>query len=184
MVLRRDIAKTRHFHARGASEDGQFNLDLCLDGITARHVDAARTHFATPPDLSAASEQRLRYETGRLLSGRRYLGRLLRARTWPAFDAALHVGTPPLAVGVLQLIVGGALTAFAGWWVVTWVLVGLVLILGVDEVIALASSEAPAATWFALLAAPFYVLWKGWIQLRALLGVGKANRPYEPTRRV
>ena len=184
MVLRREIAETRRFEARGASEDGQFNLDLCLDGITARHVDAARTHFASPPDLGAASEQRLRYETGRLLSGRRYLGRLLRKRTWPAFDAALHVGTPPLAVGVLQLVVGGALTAFAGWWVVTWVFVGLVLILGVDEVIALASSEAPAATWFALLAAPFYVLWKGWIQLRALLGVGKASRPYEPTRRV
>jgi glycosyltransferase involved in cell wall biosynthesis len=183
MVLRRDIAETRRFRARGASEDGQFNLDLCLDGITARHVDGARLHFASPPDLGAASEQRLRYETGRLISGRRYLGRLLRARTWPAFDAALHVATPPVAFALLQLLLGGVLTALAGWWLLTWIIVAFVVMLCIDEIVALSSSEVALTTWFALLAVPLYVCWKGWIQLRALVGVGKANRPYEPTRR-
>jgi hypothetical protein len=38
--------------------------------------------------------------------------------------------------------------------------------------------------WLALLLAPAFVLWKGWIQVRALFQVRHADQPFEPTSRV
>ena len=61
--------------------------------------------------------------------------------------------------------------------------VAMVGLLGLDIVVALIEAKAGIKVWLALLLAPAFILWKGWIQLRAVLRVGSADRPFEPTSR-
>ena len=55
--------------------------------------------------------------------------------------------------------------------------------LAVDVVIALREARVGREGWLALLLAPAYLLWKGWIQLRAIFGFRRAQQPFEPTPR-
>jgi cellulose synthase/poly-beta-1,6-N-acetylglucosamine synthase-like glycosyltransferase len=184
MVLRRDITDRFTFHASGMSEDAHLSLELCLAGVGHRLIDRARIRFQTPAALAVASGQKLRYETGRMHLARSYVGRLMRHHSRAAIDAAVFLATPPLAFAVLLLVVGAGLAALAGWTSVAIVALILVAIMALDEVIALIEAKAGPKVWLALLLAPAFVLWKGWIQLRALVQIGSAERAYEPTPRV
>jgi hypothetical protein len=184
MVLRRNIAEAHTFEASGVSEDAQFSLELCLAGVRHRHVDSARLRFASPTSVAIASGQKLRYETGRIYVARRFVGRLLRAHTKASFEAAVFLASPPLAFAVLLLLIGLGLALLGGWTagvVAAAVLIGL---MALDEMIALVEAKAGFKTWLALLLAPAFVLWKGWIQLRALTQIRTAEHAYEPTPRI
>ena len=79
MAIRRRVALAHRFCAP-ASEDLFFTLDLVLDGIRCRHVDAARLRSEGASRWSTFGGQKLRYEAGRMAAARAYLPRLLRAR--------------------------------------------------------------------------------------------------------
>ena len=183
MILRRDVAEEHQFGATGASEDGQYSLDLCLAGISGRHVDSARLHFASASSIDVAAGQRLRWEVGRIHAARKYLGPLLRARTMPSFEAAVHLASPPLSIAVLLLAVSAVLAALAGWTPVVVIAVALLAFLGLDVVISLVEAKAGPRVWLALVLSPAYVVWKAWIQLRAFASLSSADQPYEPTPR-
>ena len=183
MVLRREITERFSFNASGVSEDTQFSLDLCIAGVAHHLVDAAQVRFASSATLEAASGQNVRYETGRMHLARRYVGRLVRARNSAALDAALFLASPPLAFAGLLLVVAGILAAFAHAVPVAVAVVVLILLLALDEIVALLEAKASFRVWIALLLAPAFVLWKGWIQVRALAKVSDADRPFEPTSR-
>ena len=183
MILRREITEQFTFNASGVSEDAQLSLELCVAGVVHRLVDSARVRFASAQSLGVASGQKVRYETGRMHSARLYVGRLLRARHRAALEAAVFLAIPPLAFAVLLLVIGTVLAALAHAPTVALVAFGLVVLMGLDEVVALIEAKAGFKVWLALLLAPAFVLWKGWIQMRALLQLGSAERAYEPTPR-
>jgi hypothetical protein len=184
MILRREIAERYTFKASGVSEDAQFSLELCLDGVVHRHVDSARLRFASPGTIGIASGQKVRYETGRMHAARLYVRRLLRVHTRASLEAAVFLATPPLAFAVLLVVIGSLLAALAGFRPVAFVGLGLIGLMALDEVVALLEARAGIKVWLALLLAPFFIVWKGWVQVKALSQIRSAEKAYEPTPRV
>ena len=113
MAIRRQVALAHRFRAP-ASEDLFFTLDLLLDGIRCRHVDAAPAALRGRQPLEHFGGQKARYEAGRMAAARAYVPRLLRRRVErprpaPALEAAWFLATPPFALAALSLLAGLAL---------------------------------------------------------------------------
>jgi hypothetical protein len=103
-------------------------------------------------------------------------------RTVAALEAALHLVTVPFSLAVLSLVAGAALLA-AGALVAAVVPFALLLLLAGVLCLGLLQVRAPAGAWLALLAAPVYVLFKVWVQCRALATVLRRDRSFPATPR-
>lgn len=183
MSVRRRVAIDQSFSQPGASEDLWYSLELLLKGILPRHADRARLRSLSAPNLSSAGRQRVRWDAGRMLLARHFTGKLLRKGTAAALEAAVHLVTPPFAVGGFLLVIGLMLELFAGVGVLAWLLGALLALLVFALVVSLVESGAGVRTWLAMAIAPVYVLWKTMLWLRALLSIREARQPYKPTPR-
>jgi hypothetical protein len=183
MAMRRSIVEKYAFTSGGASEDMFYSMQLILDDVTAVHVDDARLRSLAAPSVRAGRDQRIRWEAGRLSAAKAYGRQLLFHGSRTSIETALLLFTPPFAVAAFLLLVSALLFAIAGWGV--WLIVALALFgaLAVDVAIALIETRAPWQTWASLIAAPFYILWKAVLQVRAVARVRSANQAYEPTPR-
>lgn len=186
MAIRREVALGHTFHAP-ASEDLFFTLDLLLDGVRCRHVDSARLRSDGAPNWDAFGGQKVRYEAGRMSAARDYVPRLLargvRHRDPACLEAAWFLATPPFALAVLSLVLGTALAAVAGAWVVAAVMAGGLAATALTLVTGLLQARAGLRTWLALAAAPWYVAWKAVVQVKALVRVVRGDTVYGPTAR-
>jgi cellulose synthase/poly-beta-1,6-N-acetylglucosamine synthase-like glycosyltransferase len=186
MAIRRDIALAHRFRAP-ASEDLFFTLDLLMDGIRCRHVDAARLRSEGTSTWNEFGGQKVRYEAGRMAAARAFLPRLvrraLRRRDLACADAAWFLATPPFALAVLSLLMGLALAALAQKWVPTALFGGGLLALAAVIGTGLIQAGAGVRTWLALLLAPWYLGWKAVVQLRAVASVVRRDAYYQPTAR-
>jgi 1,2-diacylglycerol 3-beta-glucosyltransferase len=181
MVLRRHVLTGHRFRAP-ASEDLFYSLDLCLDGILPRHVESARLCSANVRSWSAAANQRVRYEAGRMAAAKEFVRPLLRTRSVAALEAAVFLVTPPIAVAVGSVAIGAGVLALAGSAAVWAPLTGLAL-LALAVVTGLIQARAGGRTWLALLAAPWYVAWKLVVQARAALSMRRPGAQYGATPR-
>jgi 1,2-diacylglycerol 3-beta-glucosyltransferase len=182
MVLRREVVERFRFRAP-ASEDLFYGLDLCLAGILPRHVESARLRSQSVRSWGAAGAQRQRYEAGRMGAAREFLPELLRRSTPAALEAAWFLATPPFAVAAGSLAAGLALALASGVVPLVWSLAALAAVLAFVLVAGLVQARAGLGVWVALLAAPWYVLWKVGVQLRALASVRRRQAYYAPTAR-
>jgi 1,2-diacylglycerol 3-beta-glucosyltransferase len=186
MAIRRTQALAHRFRAP-ASEDLFFTLDLMLDGVRCRHVDAARLRSDGTSSWRTFQGQKLRYEAGRMSAARTYVPRLLKRaihhRDASCLEAAWFLATPPFALAALSLLAGTSLSAAAGAWPLVAVFGGGLLALAATLVIGLVQGRAGLRTWLALLAAPWYIAFKAFVQLRALVSLLGRNRSYGPTAR-
>jgi cellulose synthase/poly-beta-1,6-N-acetylglucosamine synthase-like glycosyltransferase len=186
MAIRRPLALAHRFRAP-ASEDLVFTLDLILDGIRCRHVDAARLCSEGESQWSTFGGQKVRYEAGRMAAARAYVPRLLKRaasnRDAAALEAAWFLATPPFALAAVSLLIALALAAIAQAWIVAGVFATALAVLALVIVIGLIQARAGIRTWLALLAAPWYLAWKTMIQLRALASVLRRDDYYPPTAR-
>jgi cellulose synthase/poly-beta-1,6-N-acetylglucosamine synthase-like glycosyltransferase len=187
MAIRRSLALAHRFRAP-ASEDLHFTLDLILDGVRCRHIDAARLRSEGESRWSTFGGQKVRYEAGRIAAARAYVPRLLRRtvakRDAASLEAAWFLATPPFALAVLSVLAGLALAAIAQAWVATAVFGAGLATLALVILVGLIQARAGLRTWLALLAAPWYLGWKAVIQLRALASVLRRDDYYPPTARV
>jgi cellulose synthase/poly-beta-1,6-N-acetylglucosamine synthase-like glycosyltransferase len=187
MAIRRDLALTHRFRAP-ASEDLVFTLDLLLDGVRCRHVDAARLRSDGAGNWDTFGGQKVRYEAGRMAAARAYVPRLVRRgirhRDASCLEAAWFLATPPFALGALSLGLAAVIAAVAGATVPAAVFAGGLLALGLTLVTGLIQARAGLRTWLALLAAPWYVAFKAVVQLRALASLLRRERHFGPTARV
>jgi 1,2-diacylglycerol 3-beta-glucosyltransferase len=186
MAIRRDVALAHRFRAP-ASEDLFFTLDLLLDGIRCRHVDAARLHSQGASTWNDFGGQKVRYEAGRLAAARTYLPRLvrraLRRGDLACADAAWFLATPPFAVAVLSLLAGLGVAAVAQAWLPAALFAAALLALAAVIVTGLIQARAGARTWLALLVAPWYLVWKAVVQVRAVASAFRRDDYYPPTAR-
>lgn len=186
MAIRRDLALAHRFRAP-ASEDLFFTLDLILDGVRCRHVDAARLRSTGESTWGTFGGQKVRYEAGRMAAARAFVPRLvrrgLRHRDVSALEAAWFLASPPFAIGILSLLLGAALGALAGAWIVAAVFAAGLVSLGLTLATGLVQARVGLRTWMALLAAPWYVAFKAMVQLRAVLSLLRRQREYGPTAR-
>ena len=114
----------------------------------------------------------------------RLLRRALRQRDASCLEAAWFLATPPFAIGALSLVVGLALAAVAQAWLVAAIVGAALLALALVVATGLIQARAGLRTWLALLAAPWYLVWKAVVQLRALASVLRRDEHYAPTARV
>jgi cellulose synthase/poly-beta-1,6-N-acetylglucosamine synthase-like glycosyltransferase len=186
MAIRRPMALAHRFRAP-ASEDLVFTLDLILDGTRCRHVDAARLCSEGEDRWSTFGGQKLRYEAGRMAAARAYAPRLIRRairhRDATALEAAWFLCTPPFAPATLSLLLALALAGLAHAWAVAGVFAAGLLVLALVIIVGLIQARAGVRTWLALLVAPWYLVWKAIIQLRALASVLRKDNYYPPTAR-
>jgi cellulose synthase/poly-beta-1,6-N-acetylglucosamine synthase-like glycosyltransferase len=186
MAIRRELALSHKMRAP-ASEDLFLTLDLVLSGVRCRHVETARLRSDGEASWGAFGGQKLRYEAGRMSAARSYVPRLLRRavveRDAACLEAAWFLATPPFALAALSLLLGTALTLLAGAWPVAATLAAAVLVLGLVLATGLVQARAGLRTWLALVAAPWYVIWKAAVQLRALASVLRRDTYYPPTAR-
>src|SRR4029453_5885105 len=91
--------------------------------------------------------------------------------------------TPPFAVAVGLLAIGTGLAAWAGSTALVVALLGGLALLALALVIGLLQGEASARTWMSLLAAPWYVLWKLGVQVRAMTRLSRPQSVDVPTAR-
>jgi 1,2-diacylglycerol 3-beta-glucosyltransferase len=182
----------RHQWSAALTEDIEFHMDLILSGERVMFAPDAVVWAEMPNTLADAHTQNVRWERGRVEMARRYVPRLLRealaarkrpiqGRPFLLFDAAMEHLIPPFSIltmaNSLALLaavllpagkspavrsrlkaanVGLGTTALAGQ--VVYLLAGLHL------------ARAPRSAYRALVYAPWFVLWKGWLYLRVLLG--------------
>jgi cellulose synthase/poly-beta-1,6-N-acetylglucosamine synthase-like glycosyltransferase len=186
MAIRRPLALAHRFRAP-ASEDLHFTLDLMLDGVRCRHVDAARLRSEGESRWSTFGGQKVRYEAGRIAAARSYvprlLGRAFHKRDAACLEAAWFLATPPFALAALSVLAGLTLAAIAQAWVVAAIFGAGLVTLALVILIGLIQARAGLRTWLALLAAPWYLGWKAIIQLRALASVLRRDDYYPPTAR-
>jgi cellulose synthase/poly-beta-1,6-N-acetylglucosamine synthase-like glycosyltransferase len=187
MAIRRHVALAHRFGAP-ASEDLFFTLDLLMDGVRCRHVEAARLRSEGASRWNDFGGQKVRYEAGRMAAARTYLARLVRRAVrrgdLACADAAWFLATPPFALAVLSLLIGVGLACAAQAWVPAALLGGGLLALAAVIATGLIQAGASARTWLALLLAPWYLAWKVVVQLRAVAGVFRRDDYYPPTARV
>jgi 1,2-diacylglycerol 3-beta-glucosyltransferase len=186
MAIRRDVALAHRFRAP-ASEDLFFTLDLLLDGVRCRHVDAARLRSQGAGSWGAFGGQKVRYEAGRMSAARDYVPRLLRRavrqRDAACLEAAWFLASPPFAIGALSLLLAGGLSALAGAWALSAAFAAGLALLVVALLTGLIQARAGLRTWLALCVAPWYLVWKSVVQLRALASVLRRDDYYGPTAR-
>jgi hypothetical protein len=187
MAIRRDVALGHRF-AAPASEDLCFTLDLLLDGIRCRHLEAARLRSDAAGSWKTFEAQKVRYEAGRMSAARAYVPQLVRRaarhRDPACLEAAWFLLTPPFALGAASLAAGAGLAAIAHAWPAAALFGAGLLVLALAVTIGLLQARAGLRTWLALLAAPWYLGWKTFVQLRALASVLRRETYYPPTARV
>ena len=187
MAIRRDVALSHSFSAP-ASEDLFFTLDLLLSGHRCRHVDSARVRSQGASSWSAFGGQKVRYEAGRMAAARASIPRLLRRgiqrRDGACLEAACLLALPPFAPSAVSLLLGGVLALGAGAAMIAAVFAAGFLLLIVALVTGLIQSRAGVRTWLSLVIAPWYLLWKTAVQIRALASVLRHQDYYGPTARV
>jgi 1,2-diacylglycerol 3-beta-glucosyltransferase len=186
MAIRREQALAHRFRAP-ASEDLFFTLDLMLDGVRCRHVDTARLRSEGTSSWRTFRGQKLRYEAGRMAAARTYVPRLLkraiRRRDASCLEAAWFLATPPFALAALSLIAATSISVAAGEWLLAAVFAGGFAALALTLVTGLVQARAGVRTWVALLAAPWYIVFKAFVQLRAVASLVRRDRVYGPTAR-
>ena len=187
MAMRREVALAHRFRAP-ASEDLFFTLDLLLDGVRCQHVDVARLSSQGASTWGAFGGQKVRYEAGRISAARTYVPRLLRRAArqhdMACLEAAWFLVSPPFAVGALSLVAACAVAAAAGAWVLAAVFAAGFCLLGLAILTGLIQARARLRTWLALCIAPWYLVWKAAVQLRAVASVLRRDDYYGPTARV
>jgi cellulose synthase/poly-beta-1,6-N-acetylglucosamine synthase-like glycosyltransferase len=187
MAIRRSVALAHRFRTP-ASEDLFFTLDLLMDGIRCRHVDAARLRSEGASTWNDFGGQKVRYEAGRMAAARAYLPRLvrraLRRGDLACADAAWFLATPPFALAVLSLLIGLGLASLAQAWAPAALFGGGLLALAGVIATGLIQAGAGVRTWLALLVAPWYLGWKAVVQLRAVASVFRRDAYYPPTARL
>ncbi len=148
--------------AFSVTEDREYHLRLVDAGRRARFV--ARASVSSPAPVSAANGevQQVRWETGNISLGRRWMGRLVRGGIARRDAQRLHAGLE-LTVGPLSLLVAPALAVAAGGLALRaprLARTGQLALLGQATYVlgGLALARAPASVFRALLAAPTLVL--------------------------
>lgn len=149
-------------------EDMQLGLDLSLAGSSPLFCPTARVTGILPQQSANATSQRTRWEHGHLQTLLTQVPRLLKGaiaqKRLDLFVLALELAVPPLSLLVMLWIAGILITSLAGilggYWqpVITLAIAGLLMFIAIIS--AWAKFGRQTIPGRALIAIPFYLLWK------------------------
>ncbi|MBE9125764.1 MULTISPECIES: glycosyltransferase family 2 protein [unclassified Coleofasciculus] len=149
-------------------EDMQLGLDLAIAGYTTVFCSEAKVTGLLPQQQQVAKGQRTRWEHGHLQTLLTQVPQLLKAslsqKRFDLFALALDMCVPPLSLLVMLWLAATGLALLAGALGATWIpgvllgIEGLLLLLSIVTAWAkFGRADLPVQ---ALLAVPFYILWK------------------------
>lgn len=173
IVLRSQVLKRTGWPAFSIVEDIEFGILLAKTGLVVHYNPQAVVRSEMASRSGQAAPQRDRWEGGRFALLRHYGPALL--RQWvghpsrPVLDALLDLLLPPLSILVLWL----AVLLPPAWFFgrpLFWTLLAALTALALHVVAGMLLRGVSPHAWLALLASPFYLLWKLPLYLRMLLG--------------
>lgn len=174
MVLRREILEQHPWLEAGSlTEDRAYGIYLVTQGVRIRHAADALSYGQAVTRWGDATPQRKRWYGGAFDLQRRYVPRLwkLAQRGNPdALDKLLELVLPPfslLALGAGVLFLLQLLLARLVAWPLALLMFAVILVVPafLYPFLGLLATRAPARTYGALLAGPFYILWRAWLSL-------------------
>jgi hypothetical protein len=177
MLLSRDLLLKEPWEAFTSAEDLEYSLMLHMAGVKIAFAGGAVLRSLPAPSRKAASQQKLRWEGGKVHLARlwipRLIGRALRDVRPSLLGAAFELALPPLALlaaavclGALVaavLVIAGILSA----WTVIPSLLALVSI-PLHVLIGLRAARVPGLRYVALAGAPALIIVKA-LRARRLL---------------
>jgi cellulose synthase/poly-beta-1,6-N-acetylglucosamine synthase-like glycosyltransferase len=179
MVFRRAVLAQRPWvGAESLTEDRDYGIYLVTQGVRIRFAPNAISVGQAVARWGDATPQRLRWYGGAFELQRRYLPilwRLARRGNGDALDKLLELALPPfslLALGSAALLLLQLLLSLATPWppALRVTAAALLLLAFVFPFAGLIATGAPPAAYRAMLAGPFYVLWRAgisiWVRLR------------------
>ena len=192
MVFRREVLVNFPWQAFSLVEDIEYTTRLTLAGISVTYVPQAKIYGQAAATRQQATSQRMRWEGGRWAQAKQDVPRLLkwaiRKADWRAFDRAMDLIIPPLALLIIALSGLLGLNALLWWWLgetglgttlLGWV--GLLIAMGLFVFGGLVVAHAPRQAYLALLFAPLYIVWK--LGLYARMAVNRTPREWVRTPR-
>ena len=177
MAFRSDLLLDYGWPAHSIVEDMELSVRLMLEGVKVWYNGDAIVTSEMPLGADQARSQRRRWEGGRAqlvkMYGGRLLGAFLRQPRWAYLDTFLELLVPPLSLWALLQVVFLVLAILSERPV--WLGIALACMLGTGFYVfsCLYLRDAPRKVWFALAAAPVFVLWKIPIYLGLLLSGGQ-----------
>ena len=182
MILRREIIERFSFRAP-ASEDLVYSLDLCQAGIRVRHVESARLRSQNAGSWKTATQQKLRYEAGRIAAAREFARPLVSSGGVAGLEAAWFLLSPPFATAVALLAVALGFAALAGHLWLVMILAAALAALFVVLLLGIVQARLHPRVLLALTIAPAYLIWKVVVQIRAAIIVRSGRREFGATER-
>lgn len=187
---RRVLERYPWAQASSLIEDREYGIYLAIHGLHVQFAPEAISTGQATARWDDGATQRLRWYGGVFELQRRYLGPLLvaawRDRNPAALDHALELLLPPFS---MLAMVGGGLVILTAPLVLLRALPPPSLAISIAAAalalaypfLGLLLDRAPRRVFRALLAGPFYVVWRVWISLR--VQVRRGNVPWVRTRR-
>lgn len=176
MVFAAELREARGWDAFGVTEDLELHAQLVAAGVRVGFAPWASVLAEMPTSLATARGQNMRWEQGRLAVARAHAPSLIVAgvkdRDWSKLVAGVDLLVPPFSVLALAGVVLLAVAAAVGSPLA--IVLGATVLAGQAAYVVggLIAARAPLRLWPALALAPVYVLWKGWLYLRALAARG------------
>jgi cellulose synthase/poly-beta-1,6-N-acetylglucosamine synthase-like glycosyltransferase len=179
--LRRETLQTVPYLASSVVEDLEYHLSLVRSGKRVHFVDKATVFGEVPASGKGVATQRARWEGGRFRMVREktlgLLADVLRGKV-RSLEPLLDLLLLPLGFHVVLLV----LAAFAAWTPAGLAgFVGLLIVLA-HLMAAIALTGGDWRDVIALLASPYYILWK-LLQIPLLIRSSRANTPWVRTER-
>jgi cellulose synthase/poly-beta-1,6-N-acetylglucosamine synthase-like glycosyltransferase len=179
--MRRETLQTVPYLASSVVEDLEYHLSLVRSGKRVRFVDKATVLSEVPTTGKGVATQRARWEGGRFRMVREktlgLLADVLRGRV-RLLEPLLDLLLLPLGFHVVLLV----LAAFAPWTPARLAgFVGLLIVLA-HLMVAIALTGGDWRDAIALLASPYYILWK-LLQIPLLIRSSRANTAWVRTER-
>jgi len=187
MCFSREVLEKHPWHTQSQTEDAEYKALLALADVRVVFAPAAKAYGEMVTDLGSAGGQRARWMRGRAEVTRRWAFPLLQQgllkQSWTLIDSALDLLLPSFSTLIILTFLSTlslGLTISSNPWPWVWLLcvwLGLV----VYPLLALILVRAPARTYFYLLLAPIYAVWRTWLRLAVRLQRG--SRPWIRTAR-
>jgi len=190
LCFRSELLAKRGWTAFSAGEDWEYYAQLVASGVLISFAADARVYHQESCSLNQATSQRLRWASGRFRIARTHGLHLMikgaREGDWRIFDASLPLIFPNYSLQINLTLAGmfgalfvsdpGVKVLFA--WSFSGLLAGLFLLF-------LAGAVLSGSVWKTLLAAcyaPFFLVWKGVIDLLCLTGLHRGGDWVRTTR--
>lgn len=184
LCFRSELLRVKGWTAFSTGEDWEYYAQLIESGVRIGFAVKAKVYHQESKSLNQATSQRLRWSSGRFSIakslGLRILAKGLREKRWKVVDSSLPLLFPNYSL-LINLTLAGAFLSLllpsTNWTIVMTTLFCLILagqftLFVMGAIIA----GSPLKTCKAALFVPFFLAWKGVIDLLCITGLYRSKK--------